>query len=345
MVSCAVFVLGPLWVSLIQTCGGEGPSREVVLSWFRDRVLEDLGLKEPPSVVQGPDRDEAQLRMSHLHTRAPRRKRATWVNRQTSPDLEMSQMILFPSSDSTCENDSAREATMTHLSFYFQPSINFQSTAVTSAHFWFYAGEGAAQNSSGPLFMVTTTQQLLLAAEAPPTLSSDGWGTYSMDQTALVSLTEGPFLLQVQCTSCQCHNSEPDKTPFLSIHIHPRGPIRSPRQAPVTIPWSPSAIYLLQRPSQEMLEQSDCNRAEVEISFEELGWGNWIVDPKVLTFYYCHGNCSAGDRTTAMLGIHQCCAPVPGTMKSLKITTTSDGGYSFNIETLPNIIPEECACI
>ncbi|XP_061572026.1 inhibin alpha chain [Cololabis saira] len=346
MLSCAVFILGPLWVSLIQTCRGEELSREVVLSWFRERVLEELGVKGPPlAMVQGPDRNVAQLRMRHLHTRVLRTRRSMWVNRQTSPDIEKTQMILFPSSDSSCAaNDSAGETTMTHLSFYFQPSINFQNTVATSAHFWLYVGEGAAHNSSGPLFMVSTNQQLLPAAAAP-SMSSDGWGTYSVDQSVLVSLAEGPFLLQVHCTSCQSHNSQPDKTPFLSIHVRPRGPVRSPRHAPLTIPWSPSAIYLLQRPSQEMLEHGDCHRAGVEISFEELGWDNWIVDPKVLTFYYCHGNCSAGDRTMARLGMAQCCAPVPGTMKSLKITTTSDGGYSFNIETLPNIIPEVCACI
>lgn len=245
----------------------------------------------------------------------------------------------------TTTDSGTRDPTNSHFSFNFQPSINSQDTAVTSAHFWFYAGEGATGNSSAPLFIVTCTQRPLQAAEAPSKLSSDGWATYDLDQRVLVSVSEGPFLLQVHCAACQHLHTEPDKTPFLDIHVHSRGPVRSPRHAPVTVPWSPSAIYLLQRPSQERLEHGDCQRAEIEISFEELGWNSWIVDPKALTFYYCRGNCSAGDRTTTMLGISQCCAPVPGSMRSLKITTTSDGGYSFNCETLPNIMPEECTCI
>lgn len=221
--------------------------------------------------------------------------------------------------------------------------MNNHETLVTSAHFWFYAEKGA--NSSAQLFILTSAQQLLQAAEDPSTVSPDGWTTYQLDQNLLASVAEGPFMLQVRCSACQCHENEPDKTPFLHLHAQPRGPVRSPRQAPVTIPWSSSAIDRLQRPSQERPQHSDCHRAEVEISFEELGWDNWIVHPKVLTFYYCHGNCSAWDRTASMLGITQCCAPVPGTMKSLRITTTSDGGYSFKYETLPNIIPEECTCI
>ena len=253
----------------------------------------------------------------------------------------------FTLADSACAtSDSALgETTSSHFTYYFQPSTNNHNTLVTSAHFWFYAGEGAAGNSSTRLFIVTSAQRLLQVAEAPSTMSSDGWSTYHLDQNLLASVAEGPFLLQVRCPACQCHADQPDKMPFLHLHARPHAPVRSPRRAPLTIPWSPSAIDLFQRPSQERPQHADCHRAEIEISFEELGWDNWIVHPKVLTFYYCHGNCSAWDRTTAMLGITQCCAPVPGTMRSLRITTTSDGGYSFKYETLPNIIPEECTCI
>ena len=113
------------------------------------------------------------------------------------------------------------------------------------------------------------------------------------------------------------------------------------------VPWSPSAVRLLQRPSGETTPgRGDCQRAEVDVSFQELGWDSWIVEPKALAFRYCHGSCRApGGRSAALLGIPRCCAPVPGTMTSLTITTTSDGGYSFSHETLPNIMPEECACI
>ncbi|XP_039997991.1 inhibin alpha chain [Xiphias gladius] len=349
MVSCALLLLCPLWIhSLIQACGGEELSREAVLSWFRERVLEGLRLEEPPvATVQATDVDGAQPGARHRHRRAPRSSRTAWVNHRTSPNKEMFQIIVFPSPDSSCaRSDSAPgEKTESQFTYRFQPSANNPETRVTSAHFWFYAGEGATANTSAPLFILTLAQQLFQAAEAPSVMSPDGWTTYHLNQSLLAALSEGPFLLQVRCPICQCHGNEPDKMPFLHLHKQPRGPARSPRHAPVTIPWSPSAIDLLQRPSQERPQQSDCHRAEIEISFEELGWDNWIVHPTALTFYYCHGNCSAWDRTTAMLGIAQCCAPVPGTMRSLRITTTSDGGYSFQYETLPNIIPEECSCI
>nr|XP_020470930.1 inhibin alpha chain [Monopterus albus] len=349
MVSCALLILGPLWIhSLIQSCRGEHLSKEAVLSWFKGRVLETLGLEEPPvATVHGPDEGMAQPGARLINWRVPRTSRTAWVSHGRSSNQESSEIILFPTSDSSCarSDSSPGETSISHFTYYFQPSMSSHDTLVTSAHFWFYAGERSTDNSSAPLFILTSVQQLLQVAESPSLMSSDRWTTYQLDQKTLASVGEGPFLLQVRCLTCQCHANEPDKMPFLHLHAHPRGPVRSPRGAPLTIPWSLSAINLLQRPSQDRPQQSDCQRAEIEISFEELGWENWIVHPKVLTFSYCHGNCSAWDRTSTMLGITQCCAPLPGTMKSLRITTTSDGGYSFKYEILPNIMPGECTCI
>lgn len=90
MVSCALFILGPLWVHILgHACSGEELSREEVLSWVRVRVLEGLRLEEPPlTPVQAPDRDPAPQR-------APR---TTWVKQQSSPTQETSEIILFPNS-------------------------------------------------------------------------------------------------------------------------------------------------------------------------------------------------------------------------------------------------------
>ncbi|KAM4710627.1 inhibin alpha chain [Anableps anableps] len=335
MVSCVVFVLGPLWIQgLLQVCRTEKLPRGVVVSWFRERLLEGLGLLEPPLLVeQKPNWEGAKP------ARVPRTSRAVWVSQQPSPGQDISEMILFPSP----ADAETRENCSSTPSYHFQPSIPFQDTVVSSAHFWFYAGP--AVNASSLLFILTSAQQHLQAARAPPALSSDGWATYDLDQSVLAPVAEGPFLLQIQSSACQNHLTNPDKMPFLHLHVQPRAPVRSPREAPVTIPWSPSALRLLQRPSNEGAQHGDCHRDQVEISFQELGWDSWIVHPKTLTFFYCHGNCLARGQTAALLGITQCCAPVPGTMRSLRITTTSDGGYSFKYETLPNIMPEECTCI
>lgn len=100
MVSWALFILGPLSIHILtQACRGEELSREVVLSWFRERVLEELELEEPPmTTLQGPDSDTAQPHARHAPRRASRTSKTAWVNHGTSLNQEMSQIILFPSS-------------------------------------------------------------------------------------------------------------------------------------------------------------------------------------------------------------------------------------------------------
>ncbi|CAJ1086798.1 inhibin alpha chain [Xyrichtys novacula] len=306
MVSCKVYILVSIWILFFtRAFRGDELPREAVLSWFKVRVLEGLDLEEPPQTSTEDPDGGASEKEGRRAPPGPPRIRRTCATRVNQQ----------PNQETT-------------------EVIVFPSS-----------GQRASSNSSAQLFILTSAQQLLQAAESASTMSSDGWFTFDLDKKLLAFVAEGPFLLQVRCPDCECHANESDKTPFLHLHVQPRGPVRSPRQAPVTIPWSPSAINLLQRPSQERPQYGDCHRAEIQISFEELGWDNWIVHPKVLTFYYCHGNCSAWDQTSVMLGITQCCAPVPGMMRSLRITTTSDGGYSFKYETLPNIMPEECTCI
>lgn len=307
----------------------EDLTRQEVISWVRLKVLEGLGVEEPP-LVQVPVEERRNLGRSVPRRRAHR-------GNHGSVEQEGMQIILFASSGPSCAKSVLGHSSSSHLSFLFQPSIHHH---VTSAQLWFFSGVGLMRNSSVPVSMLTSGQQLLLASSGPLRLSKDGWSTYDLKSSALESMREGPFWLQVHCLECQCF-SNPDKTPFLNIMVNNRAPKRKPRS--LSLPWSPSVVDLLQRPSQET--HGDCNRAHIEISFEELGWDSWIVDPKTLTFYYCHGNCSSPERSTAWLGMTHCCAPVPGSMTSIRITTTSDGGYSFKYETLPNIMPEECACI
>ncbi|XP_061633571.1 inhibin alpha chain [Phyllopteryx taeniolatus] len=337
MLSCVVLLLGPWWINfLIHTYRAEELSREEVLLWFQHRILDGLELQGPPHVPQGPNEE----RMTPIPRWVPGTSQRVWADHQSQLSQETPEIILFPRSDSSCgRSDSPEQNSFT---YYFQPSADYQ--LLMSAHFWFYAGRGVTANSSATLFILTLDGQLLQGADALSKSSPDGWTTYILDQDLSAPVLGGPSLLRVHCFNCQCHNEEPDKIAFLHLHAQP-GTARSPRSVPDPIPWSASAFNLLQRPSQEKIQHNDCGRAEIQISFQELGWNYWIIHPKVLTFYYCHGNCSASKQTSTILGITQCCAPVPGTMRSLHITTTSDGGYSFKHETLPNIIPEECTCI
>ncbi|XP_007244302.2 inhibin alpha chain [Astyanax mexicanus] len=337
--TCTLITLTVLTDLQSQACPEEAVPREVVLDWLRRTILERLGLDGPPEPV--PLRSSGERLEREAQHGAPRVSREARVERRQHQ--ETSQVILFPSSDSTCLGLSSSETSSSHFTYYFQPSLDSQESVITSAHFWFYAGETIAGDTNpAPLYILTSHQELLQVANKPVKRSPDGWTTYRLDRHLHAAMADGPFMLQVRCPACRCYSSEEDKTPFMHLHTRPQGPDRS-RRAP-SVPWSPSAIEKLQRPSSDG-PGSDCRREQIEISFQELGWENWIVHPKVFTFHYCHGNCSSPERMTTLLGLNQCCAPVPESMKSLRFTTTTDGGFTFKYETLPNIIPEECNCI
>ncbi|MCI4375109.1 hypothetical protein PGIGA_G00105410 [Pangasianodon gigas] len=340
MIICAL-VFSTAWVGLhCQACQADLP-QEVVLDWLKRRILEGLRLDKPPVLtLQSPSGQRVHVAAQHGARRV--RREARLERRQHQ---EISQVILFPSSDSTCLDtvSVSSEDSPSHFTYYFQPSLDSQESIITSVDFWFYAGEAIAVNTTSvPLYILTTHKELMQLAQRPSKCSPDGWSTYRLERHFHSAIANGPFLLQVRCLVCSCYASEEDKTPFLHVHVRPHGPERA-RRAP-SIAWSPAVIEKLQRPSSEK-DDTYCRREQIEISFEELGWDNWIVHPKTFSFYYCHGNCSSPDFTATLLGLRQCCAPVPESMRSLRFTTTSDGGFSFKYETLPNIIPEECNCI
>ncbi|KAI5613476.1 inhibin alpha chain precursor [Silurus asotus] len=341
LIICAL-VFSTAWIGFhCQACQSALP-QEVVLDWLKRRILEGLHVEKPPVLNQQSSPD-LRVHVVAQH-RAWRGRREAQLER--TQHQEISQVILFPSSDSTCLDTSQASVTSedspSQYTYYFQPSLGSQES-ITSVDFWFYAGEAIAINTTSvSLYVLTTHQELIQLAQGPSKCSPDGWSTYRLERHFHSVIANGPFLLQVQCRVCSCYTSEEDKTPFLHVHVRTHEPVRA-RRAP-NIAWSPAVIEKLQRPSTEK-DDTYCRREQIEISFEELGWDNWIVHPKTFSFYYCYGNCSNPEFTATLLGMHQCCAPVPESMKSLRFTTTSDGGFSFKYETLPNIIPEECNCI
>lgn len=165
-----------LWFLFGLLCLSQGSmmerlSREELLSWFRHKVLDGLGVEEAP-VVRGPHEERR-----YLGRRMPKKSRTDWVDQRDSkarPDV--TQVILFPSPETACPIDSPH---LHHsvFSYIFQPSINQHQSVVTSAQLWFFSGLGLPENSSAPVFMLTSGQQHLLASPGPSTRSRDGWST------------------------------------------------------------------------------------------------------------------------------------------------------------------------
>ncbi|XP_069838692.1 inhibin alpha chain [Dendropsophus ebraccatus] len=206
-------------------------------------------------------------------------------------------------------------------------------------------------NDTASSFDSTTEETLshvvdiqVLSQQRPVTVATskvdkmDDWTVFHLAPAFLNYVTRGLFVLLVHCPTCPC-SEKAEYTPFLMYSTRP-----SQRGRRSGIPWSPSALELLQRPPAPASDGTQCHRGSLNITFEELGWSQWIVHPGSFQFHYCHGTCSPNHGLSTALHWGNCCAALPSTMKPLRVTTTTDGGFSFRYETVPNLLTQDCAC-
>ncbi|XP_045415541.1 inhibin alpha chain [Lemur catta] len=341
--------------------------RELVLAKVRALFLDALG----PPAVTGEGGDPGVRRLPRRHALGG------FIRRGSEPKEEdVSQAILFPATGASCEDEPgagklAREDEEGLFTYVFRPSQHTRSRQVTSAQLWFHTGldrqgTAAASNSSGPLLGL-----LALSSGGPMAVPMSlgqapaRWAVLHLAASALPLLAQPVLVLLLRCPLCSC-SARPEATPFLVAHTRARPPSGGERARrstpPMPWPWSPAALRLLQRPPEELAAHANCHRAALNISFQELGWDRWIVHPPSFIFHYCHGGCGlptppdlplpiSGAPPTPVQplslvpGAQPCCAALPGTMRPLRVRTTSDGGYSFKYETVPNLLTQHCACI
>lgn len=214
---------------------------------------------------------------------------------------------------------------------------------MTAAQLWFYTGpvivqnsplEAASNNSFPEILTLSEEGQVPLATMAMP--APEGWTVFHFRRSFFHYLSQNVFVLFIRCLGCPCV-ADAEKMPFLVATTKPKTQARARRSSKENFLAN---LTLFQH---NAMPHDNCHRTSINISFEELGWDNWIVHPSSFMFYYCHGNCSGIQ--TLIPNSQNCCAALPGTMQSLRVRTTSDGGYSFKYETVPNIITQDCVCI
>ncbi|XP_052048366.1 inhibin alpha chain [Apodemus sylvaticus] len=349
----------------VNSCQRPELVRELVLAKVKALFLDALG----PPAMDGERGDPGLRRLPRRHALGG------FVHRASEPEEEdVSQAILFPATGATCEEQAAagglaQEAEEGLFTYVFRPSQHVRSHQVTSAQLWFHTGldrkSTADSNSSAPLLDLLVLSSggpmavPVTLGQAPPR-----WAVLHLAASAFPLLTHPILALLLRCPLCTC-SGRPETTPFLVAHTTARALSageRARRSTPsMPRPWSPAALRLLQRPPEEPAAHAFCHRAALNISFQELGWDRWIVHPPSFIFHYCHGSCGmptsdlplpvAGVPPTPaqplflVPGAKPCCAALPGSMRSLRVRTTSDGGYSFKYEMVPNLITQHCACI
>ncbi|XP_053327166.1 inhibin alpha chain [Spea bombifrons] len=399
----ALFVLVALnCPSAGQTCEIPEGDRLFILTRIKAKIVEALGPPPTQSPLSSPAPSPSPRAKPEQRNIRKRHSRVR------SGGLEdVSQVILFPSSDVLCETphfNASQEGLANSFTYVFRPSPHILSRKVVSVQLWFYTGSvdlglsqslpdeerldrvplhptPPAQNTGHeyqppsrespshsehhisdtatssfnstddedddddnddaqhpPVDLQVLSGDKAVTVATPKVERVDDWTVFYLAPAFQNYLTQGLFVLLVHCPTCPCTN-QPEFTPFLTYSTRPAHRSRRSR-----VPWSPSALELLQRPPVSGVDSTQCHRGSLNISFGELGWDQWIVHPGSFQFHYCHGTCSPNHSLTQAMHWGYCCASLPSTMKSLWVTTTTDGGFSYRYETVPNLLTQDCAC-
>ncbi|XP_038605783.1 inhibin alpha chain [Tachyglossus aculeatus] len=315
-------------------CPGPQRDRELVLAKARTLLLDGLDV-----TVSAAGKDQA---------RTPTRSRRHEPQRREGPGEDWSQVILFPAPGMDCRREPGPSVLP---SYVFRPSARTRRLRPTAAELWFYTGPPAA-NASVPSASLLTPSP---AGDPEPVLTSPGpagrdWAVLRLAAPSLSLLSRPVLVLLLRCPACPCP-SGPDTWPFLAAHTRARGPSEAgPGERARRSPHPRGPPERLQLRPEEPAGHPRCRRASLNISFEELGWDRWIVHPASFLFHYCQGDCGAepGPGPAPLPrppGVRACCAALPGTMRPLRVRTTSDGGDSFQYETVPNVLAQHCACL
>ncbi|XP_078656016.1 inhibin beta B chain-like isoform X2 [Branchiostoma floridae x Branchiostoma belcheri] len=113
--------------------------------------------------------------------------------------------------------------------------------------------------------------------------------------------------------------------------------------------------FLTSRNETSPLPRSCCRRSLI-VSFKDIGWDGWVMEPEEFDAHYCLGQCASynlpGPHAAIMdhvvspvYQMKPCCVPVPGQMRDLLIRYSFDGGKTISTQLVPNIIVNSCGCL
>lgn len=119
---------------------------------------------------------------------------------------------------------------------------------------------------------------------------AEGWVTTDVGYTVKNWVEERTLShsLQIACTTCSIDRDsslvsvEQTLKPFLVIHTSPLPQKNRPKRNSNCVP-----------------EMKECCRDELYISFDEIGWSDWILHPSGYHAYFCRGSCSSTTSLTA----------------------------------------------
>ncbi|XP_034252033.1 growth/differentiation factor 8-like [Thrips palmi] len=322
------------------------------IEFVKQQILKKLGLKEPPVVARPASNMPKPLALAGLAL--PTRHRE-----ETTEDFygRTDQVILFPTDQGVplgqCPGSAGSAATGSSC-FVFKLPGDVQAVEVTRAELWLYRrpldqdldlDAGGAANASLNVSEVANwdmdesfQRRNHLAAE--PVTDGEGWVKIDLARSVRDWFEFNELVKMVEATGVPVAAEEPYK-PFLVIATDPVSKVRRPKRNARCVPG-----------------QAECCRDNLYVSFKDIGWDDWILQPLGYEAYFCRGSCTTAASLTISGSSHNavirrlmqtgkkldlvpCCTPTKYSEISLLYINNNN---TFIQKTLPNMVVEACGC-
>ncbi|KAH8274122.1 hypothetical protein KR044_011422 [Drosophila immigrans] len=360
--------------------------RRLRIEFVKQQILEKLRLKESPNVsaaelprpifegVTLTQSDEASKNKDYDDYYARTNQKFILLQRGESRRLTRSADISYNSISLSFseETECGRLGVHPSMCFSFKiDDVDADGFDVSNAVLWLYKNKQnytKASNESQPNGTQKQKQQTLVVSEVEQQLDSeylplaktiaiqsvdvqDEWMQINIEWPIKrwFGNHELSHLIQITCESCDISSMEEiisvnkNYRPFIMIDTQNR-PSKSRQKRNINCS---SGV-------------TECCREKLYISFADIGWDNWILQPKGYDAYFCRGSCSSvasvaqaashhssllkilsSNGTRKPLDLIPCCTAKQ--YSSLKLVVL-DSNQTATLKTLPNMIVESCGC-
>ncbi|RZF40952.1 hypothetical protein LSTR_LSTR013207 [Laodelphax striatellus] len=247
---------------------------ELRIVQIKEEILRRLKLSEAPVVSEASGAAPPSLPAPLAHLADPP---TTSTNPPVHDDVTVDKVILFPVEQGDQTDASSRSA----LSFRFQLPSQLYAEDLSSAELWLHKEE-SSDNSEDFLISELSDNGTILFMQKI-TINSR-WANADIGSAVRRWLRAQPkeifITVYVSCSTCKIGQIPPisqtsDNRPFLVLSINS---IEKSRRTKRVVTCEPKT--------------RDCCRQYLNVSFADINWDTWIVEPSYYGAYYCKGSCT-----------------------------------------------------
>ncbi|KAL0267821.1 UNVERIFIED_CONTAM: hypothetical protein PYX00_009974 [Menopon gallinae] len=334
---------------------------ELRVEFIKQQILKKLKLKEVPRVSPPANKLPIPILTRNMYRNAARN---TLHDQDFQEDDDFfgktNQVILFPEESSKCE-DKVRPASnypVACFTFFLPTDLDVDDIAETDL--WVYKTKDFLDEDTRVNHTFIYSEILepdtpdgsptIYTLESHTTEIEEGWIKLAFVKSIKkwLEAIRRRHTIQVLCKTCGYSRPstpvsiESKNQPFLVINTETNRKKRRPKRNVNCMPGI-----------------SECCREKLYISFADIGWDDWIIQPRGYEAYFCRGSCSnaasltlSGTPYSSMirkliqdgkkLELSPCCTATH--LSSIQLIFMYDNN-TITQKTLPNMTIESCGCM